>query len=215
LSVYLPIRSASNSIARRALAQLQEALEAFPLPVVSTDDHGVVVWQNAAAVDRFGDMQDLHYDRVIAPKELPGTRERFTRLMGGRPTHRVRNVVRAMSGELVPVEVTATPLREEGKVVGTLAVAVPLTTRYEPQARPPRLTSRQHDMLVLLVEGRSTNEIAAELHLSPVTVRNYIRTLLRALNAGSRLEAVVTALREGLVSLDPPRRIAEDPPDAD
>ena len=57
-------------------------------------------------------------------------------------------------------------------------------------------------MLRLLVQGKSTNEIAAELHIAPDTVRNHVRSVLRAVGASTRLEAAVTALRLGLVPLD-------------
>jgi DNA-binding NarL/FixJ family response regulator len=48
-------------------------------------------------------------------------------------------------------------------------------------------------VLRLLEHGRSTKQIAAELHLSPETVRNHIRRLLKALGVNSRLEAVAAA----------------------
>ena len=48
-------------------------------------------------------------------------------------------------------------------------------------------------MLRLLEQGRSTKQIAAELHLSTETVRNHIRRLFRALGVNSRLEAVAAA----------------------
>jgi DNA-binding NarL/FixJ family response regulator len=55
---------------------------------------------------------------------------------------------------------------------------------------PPHLTPRQVEVLRLLEQGRSTKQIAAELHLSTETVRNHIRRLFRALGVNSRLEAV-------------------------
>jgi DNA-binding NarL/FixJ family response regulator len=70
---------------------------------------------------------------------------------------------------------------------------------------PPRpasavhLTKRQNEVLELLGEGASTDQIAATLHLSTETVRNYVRQVLRALGAHSRLEAVGLAYREGLL----------------
>jgi DNA-binding NarL/FixJ family response regulator len=57
----------------------------------------------------------------------------------------------------------------------------------------PHLTPRQTEVLRLLEHGRSTKQIAAELHLSPETVRNHIRRLLKALGVNSRLEAVAAA----------------------
>ncbi|TML51560.1 MAG: response regulator transcription factor, partial [Actinobacteria bacterium] len=48
--------------------------------------------------------------------------------------------------------------------------------------------------------GRSTEQIAAKLHLSPETVRNHIRALFRTLGVHSRLEAVAVARRQHLVA---------------
>ena len=48
-------------------------------------------------------------------------------------------------------------------------------------------------MLGLLERGRTTKEIADELHVSPETVRNHVKRLLRAVGAHSRLEAVAIA----------------------
>ena len=60
-------------------------------------------------------------------------------------------------------------------------------------APPPHLTPRQVEVLRLLEQGRSTKQIAAELHVSTETVRNHIRRLFRALGVHSRLEAVAAA----------------------
>ena len=49
----------------------------------------------------------------------------------------------------------------------------------KPVAHPElHLTPRQSEVLQLLEEGRSTTQIAEELHLSRETVRNHIRALL-------------------------------------
>ena len=66
----------------------------------------------------------------------------------------------------------------------------------ELHARPDlNLTPRQGEVLELLERGRSTAQIADELHLSTETVRNHIRHVLRATGAHSRLEAVAIANR--------------------
>jgi DNA-binding NarL/FixJ family response regulator len=54
--------------------------------------------------------------------------------------------------------------------------------------------------LRLLDQGRSTSEIARELHLSVETVRNHIRHVLKALGVHSRLEAVAVARRDQLAA---------------
>jgi DNA-binding NarL/FixJ family response regulator len=65
----------------------------------------------------------------------------------------------------------------------------------------PSLTPRQGEVLNLLERGRSTEQIAAELHLSTETVRNHIRHVLRALGARSRLEAVAIWRHEHLAAM--------------
>jgi DNA-binding NarL/FixJ family response regulator len=69
-----------------------------------------------------------------------------------------------------------------------------------PPTAHPHLTPRQTEVLRLLEHGRSTNQIAAELHLSTETVRNHVRGILQALDVHSRLEAVAVARHDHLVS---------------
>ena len=69
----------------------------------------------------------------------------------------------------------------------------------EPVAELEALTPRQTEVLRLLEYGRSTNQIAEELHLSRETVRNHVRHILQRLEARSRLEAVAIAHRDELI----------------
>jgi NarL family two-component system response regulator LiaR len=64
-----------------------------------------------------------------------------------------------------------------------------------PGLRPVRssLSSREWEVLDLLVADRGTREIAQELGLSPETVRSHVKRLLRKLGAHSRAEAVQQA----------------------
>ena len=64
----------------------------------------------------------------------------------------------------------------------------------------PRTALRRSAVFKTAPFGRSTEQIAHELHLSTETVRNHIRHILRALNAHSRLEAVAIGRREHLVA---------------
>lgn len=63
------------------------------------------------------------------------------------------------------------------------------------------LTERERDVLQLLTVPNSASEIAQKLELSPHTVRSHIRAILTKLDANSQLEAVLVALRHGLVDL--------------
>ncbi len=65
------------------------------------------------------------------------------------------------------------------------------------------LTAREREVLALLSQGESTEEIAGELFLSMHTVRNHVRNILTKLHARTKLEAVVVAARAGIVDLRP------------
>lgn len=60
------------------------------------------------------------------------------------------------------------------------------------------LTGRQVDVLALLMEGKSNKQISRDLDLAEATVKVHVRSILRALDANSRTEAVVAASRLGL-----------------
>lgn len=64
------------------------------------------------------------------------------------------------------------------------------------------LTDREIEVLTLLSRGRSGRAIAAELYISPLTVRTHVRNLMAKLGVHSRLEAVSFGLRNGLI--EPP-----------
>jgi len=61
------------------------------------------------------------------------------------------------------------------------------------------LSSREREVLRLLASGHETGEMATLLDISPHTVRNHVAACLRKLDCHSRLEAVHTARRRGLV----------------
>ena len=63
------------------------------------------------------------------------------------------------------------------------------------------LSSRELEILHCIARGLSNKEIAGELFLSANTVRNHVQRLSSKLGAHSRLEAVVLAVRAGLITL--------------
>lgn len=68
-----------------------------------------------------------------------------------------------------------------------------------PRLARPHLSPRERAVLTLLAHGSATEEIAAELHLSPHTVRSHVRAALRKLSARTRTHAVAIALAEHLI----------------
>jgi len=65
-------------------------------------------------------------------------------------------------------------------------------------AQPERvLTAREREILAHLAEGRSIEEIAAELVLSVATIRTHVRNAMGKLGTRTRAHAIVVALRRG------------------
>ncbi|WP_414581374.1 response regulator [Scytonema sp. PCC 10023] len=62
-----------------------------------------------------------------------------------------------------------------------------------------QLSSRELEVLKLIVDGRSNPEIAAELYMSMSTVKTHIRNIMNKLAVNDRVQAAVVALRNGLV----------------
>jgi DNA-binding NarL/FixJ family response regulator len=61
------------------------------------------------------------------------------------------------------------------------------------------LSEREREILGFLARGMTNKVIAAELFLSVNTIRNHVQSVLAKLGAHSKLEAVSTAVREGII----------------
>jgi DNA-binding NarL/FixJ family response regulator len=64
----------------------------------------------------------------------------------------------------------------------------------------PALTQRERDVLRLLADGLSNEEIGRRLFISPETVRTHVRKAMEKLDADTRTQAVATALRQSLIT---------------
>lgn len=68
-----------------------------------------------------------------------------------------------------------------------------------PNAPIPNLSEREMEVLRLIVEGKSNNEIAKALYLSPNTIKTHVRGIMNKLAVDDRVQAAVMALRSGWV----------------
>ena len=64
----------------------------------------------------------------------------------------------------------------------------------------PTLTQREREVLRLLADGHSNEEIGKRLFISPETVRTHVRKAMAKLEADTRTQAVAIALRQSLIS---------------
>lgn len=77
--------------------------------------------------------------------------------------------------------------------------APPVPLRLAVPDRPP-LTCRERQILALIATGLQNKEVARELSISSVTVRNHVQNILAKLDVHSKLEAVSLAYRRAWVS---------------
>ena len=64
------------------------------------------------------------------------------------------------------------------------------------------ITLRELEILRLAAKGMSNKDIAEKLDLSLRTIKGYLVEIFSKLSVGSRTEAVITALRSGIITLD-------------
>lgn len=77
------------------------------------------------------------------------------------------------------------------------------------------LTERELEVVQLVATGISNKEIAAQLHVSPNTVRVHLRNIFTKLEAQSRTEVTMIAIRNGWVAAPGDRASPDDGPAAD
>jgi two-component system, NarL family, response regulator DegU len=74
--------------------------------------------------------------------------------------------------------------------------------RQDAQAEAERLiTKREEEVLQLIADGCSTPEVAERLYISQKTVKNHLASIYQKLDARDRTQAVLQAVRMGIVSL--------------
>ena len=114
-----------------------------------------------------------------------------------------------------------TPPRQLIEAVRTVAhgdalLAPAITRRLIAQftARPPvaaarpaqldALTGREHEVLTLVADGLTNDEIARHLYISPGTAKTHVRHLLTKLDARDRVQLAIIAHRTGLTAFGTP-----------
>jgi DNA-binding NarL/FixJ family response regulator len=88
----------------------------------------------------------------------------------------------------------------QGQTLLAPAVAARLVVGVS-AGQPETLTPRELEVLTLIGQGRSNNEIAAALGITPRTTKVHVQNILGKLGATNRTEAVSIAVRHKLISL--------------
>ncbi len=115
----------------------------------------------------------------------------------GRPGYLRRAMEAGATGFLVkdgPVEDLAAAIR---RVLAGERVIDPALAAAALSAGPNPLTQRERDVLSAAVDGATVADIAARVHLSPATVRNYLSAAIGKTQTRNRMEAVRAARQNG------------------
>ncbi|GEB50219.1 MULTISPECIES: DNA-binding response regulator [Streptomyces] len=115
----------------------------------------------------------------------------------GRPGYLRRAMESGAAGFLVkdgPVEELAGAIR---RVLAGERVIDPELAAAALSAGPNPLTAREREVLAAAVDGSTVADIAARLHLSPATVRNYLSAAIGKTGTRNRMEAVRAARQNG------------------
>ncbi len=79
------------------------------------------------------------------------------------------------------------------------ALAASRIDAAEPEPCERILTNREEELLGLIAEGLSTPEVAARMFISQKTVKNHLASIFEKLDARDRTQAVVKAVRMGII----------------
>ena len=82
------------------------------------------------------------------------------------------------------------------------------TGETTPQEQSVKLTKREIEVLTLVIEGKSSKEVAEQLFVSKRTVDFHLANIYDKLNVTNRVQALREAMRQGLI----PFRITDNAP---
>jgi DNA-binding NarL/FixJ family response regulator len=102
----------------------------------------------------------------------------------------VRTVHQAASGDFALTPELASTILREMKTSDTV------------RRRGSPLTPREEQVLQQIADGHSTSEVAERLFISSKTVKNHLASIYEKLDARDRTQAVLEAVRIGIIRLD-------------
>jgi DNA-binding NarL/FixJ family response regulator len=129
--------------------------------------------------------------RIIVLTTFDGDEDIFRALQAGARGY----LLKGMSGDELMEAIRSV-------YAGKSRIPAPVAERLAERMSAPALTSRETEVLQLIVGGNSNKEIASALNISEATVKTHINSLLGKLGVTDRTQAATTALQRGIVHLD-------------
>ena len=102
----------------------------------------------------------------------------------------VATAIATAAGEALSAELASSILSELAPTAAVVA------------SEPSPLTRREEEILQLIADGYSTSEVAARLFISGKTVKNHLASVYDKLDARDRTQAVLSAVRIGIIHLN-------------
>ena len=192
------------------------------------EEEGVdVVGEAAAGEDALRHVRELQPDVVVMDLNMPGMNgvEATKRIIAHAPLTRVvvltisdqdADVMEAIFAGACGYLLKDASIQElmhgiEAAAVGesliSPTIAAKVLRRIRSSSSQPdiertiraELSDREIEVLKLIANGKDNAQIAADLHISPKTVKNHISNILMKLQIDNRIQAAVYAVRSGIV----------------
>lgn len=168
-------------------------------PIALLDDERRIVEVNDAALMLFGgargELIGMSIADSIRPEERAQAAHEWDTFLTSGEYSGTRALLRA-DGSEVQIEFAARLAQ-----VGGRRLAIYVATSEDPADTPTAafagelpLTSRERQVVTLIALGHDTAQIAAQLHISPETVRTHVRNAMSRLGAHTRAQLVAIAL---------------------
>ena len=205
MTVPTPTSDSPGGIVTR---EVGEMLDTVGVPACLVDADGAFVWINRPLSRFAGRLVGRSLLDIIPPAQREAARMLVSRRLATRRSGTDRFEIIGRDGRRIEVLARWGPVIRAGAVVAVFGVVLPVRplrqcAPADDGAPDVTLTPRQMEVLGLLAEGLDTVQIARRLGIARETTRNHIRLLLGRLGAHTRLEALLTAWRLGLVDLPP------------
>ena len=153
-------------------------------------------------------LMDLRMPDRSGPDAITAIRQKFpdARVLVLTTFDNVEDIYRALEAGAVGYLLKSTdskPLLATIRAVhaGTYRLPADIAARMAERRAMPELSTREREVLALIVKGRSNKEIGGDLGVAENTVKNHVKVILDKLGVQDRTQAATTAIQRGLVRL--------------
>ncbi len=183
--------------------------------IVQTQADMQVVAEAATGADAVAMHERHHPDVTLIDMRMPGlsgtaamaairAREphaRFVALSTYSGDEEIRQALNAGASAYLTKDVLDTDLISTIRLVHAGRAYLPpaVAATLAAHATPPELTTRELEVLKLIVGGCTNRQIAHELRIAEYTVKNHVKNILSKLNVADRTQAATSALQRGIV----------------